>query len=265
MSLSQKEIEVLIEKLRGKYLESAKKFSPRWFDINAFNDRLSMAVRNRMNLEGFILAEITNFEKIRTQYDKKKRKNDFTRKVDRIIEENIARIRKYPELPFHPRAGLELPLFIGAGVELSRHLYPIIPYIIRKGPYRGKALTIEEQLTYLFVPTGKRNPKRVEDHILLLERQGVTDLEIEKDRNSFLKEGAFVFFTIIDFVDELLQEKNAEWELPLLFDKLYLQGEQRKKILENFARHTGYGSMIRVRDYAESILVDFRLTAFRPR
>jgi len=265
MALSEKEIQVLIEKLRGKYSEFAKRHSPRWFDLNAFDERLSMAVRHRMNLEGFILAEITNFEKIREQYDKKKTKKTFTEKVDRIIEENTARIRKYPEIAFHPRAGLELAHYYGAGADLSRYRYPIIPYIVREEPYKGKALKIEEKLSYLFVPAGKRNPKRVEDHILLLERKGVSELEIEKDRNSFLKEGAFVLFDIIDFIDELLQVKNGEWERPLLFDKLYLEGEKKKKVLDNFARHTGYGAMIRVRESAESILVDFRLTAFRRR
>ena len=88
MPLSHSEIIALTEKIRVRYAEAAKRCSPKWFDTAAFEDRLSMARRKKMDMEGFILAEIANFEKIRDRYDKKKKsKGEFTKKVDAIIED----------------------------------------------------------------------------------------------------------------------------------------------------------------------------------
>jgi len=265
MPLSEKEIQVLVEKLRGKYLDYAKKHSPKWFDINAFDDRLSMALRNRMNLEGFILAEITNFEKVREKYEKKKSRKPFSEQVDRIIEENVARIKKYPERKFHRMAGQEISHFYGAGADLSQYFFPIIPYLLKEEPYRSKALRIEETFDFLFTPRGKKHPKRIEDHILLLDRRGVTELEIEKDRNEYLKESAFLLHGLVDFLDGLMQVKKGEWELPIKFDRPFLEGEKKKKVQDNFAQHTAYGAILKVREAAVSIIEDFRMTAFRPR
>ncbi len=265
MPLSDSEIKVLIEKLRAKYADFAKKYSPKWFDINAFEDRLSMAMRNRMNLEGFILAEITNFEKVREKYDKKKSQKPFSAQVDRIIEENTARIKKYPERKFHPRAGLEIAHFYGAGSDLAQYFFPIIPYILKEEPYRSRAARVEEKLDFLFTPRGKKHPKRIEDHALVLDRRGVTELEVEKDRNDYLKEAAFALHELIDMLDALLQVKNADWELPLKFDRPYFEGDKKKKILDNFSRHTSYGAVLKVREAAASIIEDFRMSAFRAR
>ncbi len=71
-----------------------------------------MALRNRMNLEGFILAEITAFEKLKDLYDRKSTEKSFSETVNNIIEENTARIRKYPRVDFHPRSGFEIGHFL---------------------------------------------------------------------------------------------------------------------------------------------------------
>ncbi len=49
MAMSGDEIDLLIEKLKKRYAEYSRK-NPTWFNIEAFNDRLLMAYRNRMNM-----------------------------------------------------------------------------------------------------------------------------------------------------------------------------------------------------------------------
>ena len=72
MSLSKEEQLGLVDKLRSRYDEYAKKFSPAWFNRPAFEERYRMAIVNDMDIEAFILAEVANFEKIRERYEKKK-------------------------------------------------------------------------------------------------------------------------------------------------------------------------------------------------
>ena len=95
MAMSDDEIDRLIEKLKQKYADYSAK-NPTWFNYDAFRDRLLVAVKNRMNREAFILAEIANFEKTREKYEKKKSQKSFSEQVDRIIDEQTARIKKYP-------------------------------------------------------------------------------------------------------------------------------------------------------------------------
>src|SRR4030067_2189819 len=110
MAMSDAEINKLILKLRNKYSEYSKK-NPAWFNREAFEERLTMAFQNKMNMEGFILAEISNFEKIKSKYEKKKSEKPFADQVERIIGEHLARMKKYPEIRFHPKAGVEISHF----------------------------------------------------------------------------------------------------------------------------------------------------------
>lgn len=265
MPLQEQEIRVLVNKLRDKYREYAKKYSPRWFDVDAFEDRLKFALQKGMNLEGFILAEITNFEKIKEKYERKKTAKTFSEKVDQIIEEQLSKIKKYPEIKFHPRAGIEICCFFGAGSGFAMYDYPIVTYLLYEEPYKSKSFEFETRLEYLFMQAGKKHPRRIEDHMLFLNRKEASESEIEKDKNEYLKEGAFVLHAIAAFIDQLTQMRKREWEAPILFDKLFLEKERKRNIIARYSGHTPYGAFLKVKDMAENIIADFRLVAFRQR
>lgn len=75
--LSDSEIEILISKLRNKYDTYAAQYSPRWFNKEAFEERLQVALRNKIDLEAFIVAEIAHFETLRKRFDEKKNERQF--------------------------------------------------------------------------------------------------------------------------------------------------------------------------------------------
>ncbi|HOO70337.1 MAG TPA: hypothetical protein PK926_01155 [Spirochaetota bacterium] len=265
MPLTEKEIQQLVVKLRGKYQEYAKKHNPRWFDVAPFEERLRMAVNNKMNLEGFILAEISNFEKTRERFEKKKqeKENSFSKEVDRIIEEQNARIKKYSPVYFHPGAEFEIAHFYGAVSEFTLFFFPVLWIVISEPAIKNILIGIEESLNNLSLPRGKAPAKRIEDHALILSRPQTSDLDIERDKNNYLKETAFVLHKIVDLCDGLLERRDPEWELPLSLNRLYVEDSRKKKILSLFSGHSGYGAIMKVRDHCLQILDDFRLKAFR--
>ncbi len=265
MPLQEHEIRVLINKLRDKYRKYAQKYSPRWFDIDAFEERLRFALNKNMNLEGFILAEITNFEKIKEKYESKKAAKTFSEKVDQIIEDQLSRIKKYPSIKFHPRAGIEIVYFFGAGNQFALYDYPIVTYLLDEEPYKSQSFEFETRLEYLFIHAGKRHPRRIEDHVLLLNRKDVSENKIEKDKNEYLKEGAFALHAIAAFIDNLTQMRKREWEAPILFDKLFFEKDRKRNVIARYSGHTPYGAFLKVKDMAENIIADFRLGAFRQR
>lgn len=263
MALSREEIILLIDKLRARFDDSAKRLSPKWFDRDAFEERLAMATGNRMNLEGFILAEIANFEKLRERYEKKKGDRSFSQKVDRIIEENIARIKKYPPIVFHPRAGLEIVHCYGALSDFAQHWFVILSSLMPTSEYKDTCLQMEDRLALLAVPRGTLPARRIEDHQLLLNRKGVTEIEIERDRNEYLKETAFILHDAADLCGTLLELRSADWETPLQFSRLFIEDRRKKTVVQLFTECTGYGAIMKVCDRALQIIEDFRLGAIK--
>lgn len=265
MPLKKEEIDELVRKLRERYKEYSEKHNRTWFDIDSFDQRLSHAIRSRMNMEGFILAEISNFEKLKERYDKRKKdkENSFSKEVNRIIEENTARIKKYPAIMFHPKCDIEISHFYGALSYLTQELFPVFWLLANDGSVKNIVNDIEERLGSLAVPRGERQPRKIADHILMLNRAGVREIEIEKDRNDYLKEGAFLLHEVIDFCDSLMEIKNDEWNYPIQFRKLFIEEDRRKRVFDNFRDMTGYGAILKVKGYAAAVIEDFRLAAFR--
>lgn len=265
MPLSQNEIHTLIEKLRAKYLDYAEKFNPKWFSIDAFEDRMQMALRNRMNLEAFILAEISNFEKIKEKYESQKNQTSFSDKVDKIIEEQLEKIKKYPYIDIHPRAGIEIKHLYGVLIDISSNYFPIFWSIIQDSSLRNRLHILEEELSNLAAPRKNNLSKKVEDYYLLVSRPRVSDLEIEKGQNNLLKESAFVLHKIVDYCEEALNSQDSTLEMPVQFNKTYFSPDRKKKIMELFSNSTGYGAVLKIKELAENVLNDFRLTAFKQR
>jgi hypothetical protein len=265
MALSNNEVNELINKLREKYKESSEKHHKKWFDIDAFDERLSFAIKNRMNMEGFILAEISNFEKLKSQYeDKKKAKeNTFSKEVDKIIEENFARIKKYPQILFHPKSDMEISYIYGALSFFSSYIFPVTRILITDTDLKKNINSLEDRLIFLAEMRGDIHSKRIIDHILLLNRKDIKPIEIEKDSSAYLKESAFLLHDIIDFCDSLIDLKNDEWNYPVTFQKLFIEEGRKKGVIDQFKGMTGYGAVLKIKEYSSGLIEDFRLRAFK--
>ncbi len=270
MSLSNKEIDQLINKVREKYRDSYREYKSRLFNAEAFEDRLQAALRKRMNLEGFILAEIANFEHLKQRLEeeknpKKTEESAFSKQVNRIFEENTAKISKYKEIQFHPLADIEMTHLYGALSEYMQYHFSILWNILKDYQYKEKVHKLDHRFSEFAVSRSSRHPKRIEDHISILSRKDAKEIEIEKDKNDFLKESAFLLHEIIDFMDELIEIRDREWDNPMRFDRLHVDGEAKKKMIALFSGTTPYGAILKIREHAEQILKDFRLESFRKR
>jgi hypothetical protein len=266
MPISKQEISCLLDKLREKYSKYAL-INSDWFNIQAFEDRYYMAVKNKMNLQAFLLAEIANFEKVKDTFEKKKTenedKNSFSKKVDLIMEENYGRIKKYPKIEFHFDAGLEIMHLYGALSQFVLHYMPVFWIINLDEDQKQKMMDFENDLEYLALPIRGREAKRIEDHKLLLSRYGVRPIDIEADNNDYLKVGGFFLNELSSYTEDLLDEKCDDWMLPLNFSKLFIEGARKKGIIDIYSGCTSYGAILIVKNYIDGVIADFRLGAFK--
>ncbi len=136
MPLSNVEIKNLIDKLRTKFDEYAFTYSPKYFDRGAFESRLKFAETKKMNLEAFILAEITNFEKIKSDYEKKQGQGEVSRKIDNLIEAQMKAVAKYPSVRLHHHCGVELPHFVGGVNVLLEEYLPVLWLVLSDNSFQ---------------------------------------------------------------------------------------------------------------------------------
>jgi len=263
MAMNKNEIDQLISKLKDKYKDYSFKFNPKWFNLEEFEKRYRMAIEKKMNLEAFVLAEIANFEKISQKYEDKMSESTFTSKVDKIIEENNTRIIQYPEIKFQASAGQEISHFYGAMAEFVQFYFPVLWVIAKDFRIKDKLMVYEDKLNFLGMPRTDLPSKRIEEHINILMRRGVPEIDIERDKNDYLKESAFLLHEIHDFCQMLIEDRDPEWEMPLEMDKLIIEEIKLEKITGIFSGLTGYGAIIKINDYAIGIIENFRLQAFK--
>jgi hypothetical protein len=267
MDLSSKEIDNLIIKLRGQYIEYGEKVSKKMFDSDSYETRLKLAINNKMNLESFILAEIATFEKLKEKYEKKKKAKEksttFSQKIDTMIEENNARIVKYTPSDFSPLGNIELKHFYGALNRFCYEYFTIMWIVTSNMRFKETISAYDHKLTFFGDYNPPKMSKRIEDHILIINRPYIEEIDIERDRNNFLKEAAFLLHDIFDFCYKVIDYKESNLEMPIQFDKLFNEGERRKKIIDTFHNLTGYGAVLKVQEKAGEIIEDFRLGAFK--
>jgi hypothetical protein len=265
MALQVKEIQLLLKKLRDRYADHARRHNRAWFNVESFEERYRMALEGGMNMEAFILAEIANFEKIKEKYEKKRSEKPFSAMVDRIMEGHAERMKKYPAVYFHPMADLEITHFYGALRDFALYELPALRPLLTEPRHKDRLTGMEETLSVLALPLGKKHARRILDHMLVLSRPPDlrSDLDVERDKSAYLRESAFLLHEISDFCAELLELRPAEWELPLRFDKFHLEESRKKNVISRYSGLSGYGAILRLKEKADSIIQDFRLSAFR--
>ena len=256
--MDREEINQIVSKIRETYRDYTKKYGQK-FQQDGFEERYQLAIKNGMELDGFFLSEITFLEKLKEKYDKKTVAKPFSAKVDTIIEENTARIKKYPKIEFHPKANFEICYFYGAMDEFAKHYFEIFRVIDGKD-----MVNFEDELTFLAISRGSRLPKRVQDHATILSRPNVRTLDIERDASDYLRSCAFLLHRVIDLCEALLDGHSASLESPLRFNKFqHMEDSARKALINIFSGLTGYGAIIKVSEQAQNIINDFRLKAFK--
>lgn len=263
MALTGKEIDSLILKIRNQYRENAQEYSEKWFSLSAFEERLDLALKSKMDMESFLLAEVSNLEKIKERFQEKQKKSQFQSKLDTIAEERHQKIENYPEGEIHPRASEELSRFYGAMGHCFRLYLPALNLVLRGFEEEEQLFRLERELAMIAKPQGKNPPPRIEDHQALLNTPGIPDIEIEKNRNRILMDGAFVLHDLVSMTDRLIAYRHQLWDEPVLLEHSHAEKEDLQEMKELFEGKTGYGIFLDAREFCQDVLDNFRLGAFK--
>ncbi|HTZ50540.1 MAG TPA: hypothetical protein VMF68_02725 [Spirochaetia bacterium] len=243
--LTPGEISASVEKIRKKYDDYiAKFFKPRTLR-RAFESRYIQALRARVDISSFLLAEIAAIQELTEREEQRVQLGPVrpasTEKpqsfADKVLEENRARIGKYPDLPFHPDASEEVRRMAGALTQLAEQQWVPLGGALEDTMYAmssSEMLAMDSQLRYLCSPGGNEAPQFLNRLLIELKKFPRHYPSIDREEKDYILESSF-----------------------FLHD-LFMMLERVKRVYTDMAearRNVVQGCL----DYVWTVITDFRL------
>jgi hypothetical protein len=251
--LARHELDKIIEKLRSQYDEQRKLYGPNCFNLDAFNDRYLAALKNRIDLQTFVYAEVTALEELKKMVQDKIRERTirtekpFTKKIEKMIHEMSEKTRKYPAL--FPDSGLpeEFQHLCGAAQDFHDDGWLVLERLFEKDDLKTRKThaEISSRLQKYFLHS-KGGVSFEADRFFTMERQEGVD----KAHIGFLREAAVLLRDALGFLEGLeLKGPDEQVQFPHPAEGTgRFEAKSRLEVLGL------------VRSDLESLITDFRLT-----
>jgi len=248
--LTRDEIDTAVDKIREEYQDYIIRYTKPLSVISGFEERYLQALRNKMDMETFLHAEISAVrqlssqeaenrrqkeEKIRNAPRKKKRAQKIGF-ADRVLKELEEKVKKYPSVDFHPSAPEELKRLCGVIGEFERDGLFECEGVLRNHSSDFKAEDFHriERVVSGFLSRKKGEvPPRMERYAGMLDRKEEDSDEGDMERKRILFDGAKIFHYFADALKAVQREVS-------------LTEEERKKVEKNVI-------------FVHNVLRDFRL------
>ena len=274
-SLSDREINTTLAKIRHEYEQGAEKYGNKIYNLNSFNDRYREALQNRQDLSNFLIVEIKILEDIKTTLrdrelerqrkkaeEEKAKENSFMNKVDNMIEKFRSATEKYPLEDIHPKADDEIRHLYGAFKELY-NCFSVIRFFCC-GPASDYVVETaikdyDNQFQKFIIPVGETKvPQIFADYVYALHN-GDNSSRAEQ---FILKESGFFLHAFIEKMNNikslaLKASNDGEIVLP---DYLNVQSPRVYKFFKGKTKEEMYDATIA---YANAMINDFRLQSFK--
>lgn len=241
------DIDEAIQKLKNKYREYLEEYGTKIFNLQSFEERYRNALANKIDLNTFLLAEIEVFKELKKKVEKpdteeiKDTSPTYSELADKIIEDNMDKIKGYRFIDFHPDAEEETKHLLGAITEFYYEVWGKINEMIRTLGLKGTddvRLKLENDFTFFAIPVRGSYSRAVEDYVLALSRKNPVDNE--KAAINFMRFGGILLNNCLRVVNDGLSTLE---NIPESGDKL--------KVLNRY------------KDILKKIIEDFRLTEIR--
>jgi hypothetical protein len=212
--LTPNEISRAVEKIRRRYDEYIYKyFKPRTIK-NAFEDRYIEAIKASTDISNFLMAEISAVEELIRREEERvgsgqaeePAPESVTERVERIVEENLARMRKYPEVPFNPVASEELRRLLGAMCRLEEKHWEVLTTCLRNTAYYRSSLTmlnLEGKLRHLAARGSDGVPSGLSRYLYHANRFPRNYLAIDREEKQYILESAFFLHELNEILERV--------------------------------------------------------------
>ena len=248
------EIESL-ERLRDKYLQAARKYSKKIFNVEQLEDRIRIFRKNRYknSITDFLLKEMNLFEKMKKiAQDKMNAHQKQVRgetHLDKMIAKNEVRIKKYQPYFFHPSSSIEIRHLVGALSEFYESFYHTSKYIIRGDRIWSSLTSLFGELERFCIFTPGSKPGMLQKYIEDILQAGGNHKELIDGK--YIQTAGLILYKInLEYKNYIskMNEEQKQAEIAQTSDTIQWTGETYGRfILEAMKK-------------SKEILDDFRVT-----
>jgi hypothetical protein len=198
--LTPGEITASVEKIRRKYDEYVDKYFKHSSLRKAFEERYLKALRAKVDVSSFLLAEISAIQELIAREEERirlgparpaEKEPSF---ADKVLEENRARISGYREVAFHPDAGEEVRRLVGALTDLATERWQDLAGALVDTMYAmssSEMLALDSRLRSLASPGGVETPQALSRLVAELKKFPRSHTAIDREEKEYILEAAF--------------------------------------------------------------------------
>ncbi|UOG59990.1 hypothetical protein [Leptospira noguchii] len=253
--LQSSEIKAVLDKLRAEYSENSKKNS-KVFDLKAFESRLTMILQQKGNLSLFLKDEIQFLETLKAKQkeieDKKQAAKGDT--INKILEEQEAKLKKYQRIDFHPLAKPEIRYFYGAILSFTETELPALTYIFKGTPEFSIFKDMISIVERMGISRRGLPSIRIGEHVKALLDANGNQSVMEKDGQNLLKEICIALKGIITSARECIDKKRISQTLSVKIDE-----KEFPKAAESYQNLVFGIALEKIIARADAIIRDFRM------
>ena len=253
--LSFEEIERVRDKILTEYDHYIVQYMKSRKLRDDFEDRYLGALKARIDMTGFLHAEMTAVRDLRSREEERlsTENNAAIAKArsprgarpgfaDRILEQNRDRILKYPDVELHPDASFEVRRLYGALRDFERHHWPDIERAMRKiAPtlYSGPRVVLERKIFDLWSDTKEGVSPRLAGYVSLFYRFPRSSRDITWEEQRFMVDSGYLLHEIRDEIGRVRDDEALTLPERNFLDKMF--------------------------EYVHTVITDFRLNDFKAR
>jgi hypothetical protein len=213
--LTPNEITKVVAKIRLRYDEYIYKyFKPKTVKF-AFEERYAEVLQKRRDISTFLMAEIGAVEELIKREEARiaagprveQEKESLSDRVERIYQQNLEKIRKYPEINIHATANEEIKRLVGALNTLDNEHWPRLTGILRDTTYSRGSMTmanVESRLRYLGSLGSDRVPGALSRYFYHLNRFPRDYPAIDREEKEYILESAFFLHDLSEILGRVL-------------------------------------------------------------
>jgi hypothetical protein len=220
--LTPGEIRSAVEKIRKRYDRYTHEFHKPRSVRDAFEERYRQALASGVDISTFLMAEISAIEELLKREEDREAAEaqkpvDVPKKdhADKVVEENLKRIEKYPDFPLHKDASVEVRRLLGALHAIEQDQWRTITGALRNTAYSINSvemLTLDSRLRSLASADKEGVPAFLVGYMTQLRRFPRNYAAMERQEKEYILESAFFLndlFIILERVKRVYQDLGA--------------------------------------------------------
>lgn len=220
--LTPGEITSSIEKIRRKYDEYVEKYFKPSSLRKAFEARYLTALRAKVDVSSFLLAEISAIQELTAREEERIRLGPVPppEKVqsyaDKVLEENRARIAGYRDIVFNADAAEEVRRLAGALTDLAGERWQDLAGALVDTMYAmssSEMLSMDSQLRSLASSDGEEAPLILNRLVVQLRKFPRSHSAIDREEKEYILQAAFFLHDLLEILKRV-KEVNTEISAP---------------------------------------------------